>query len=185
MSRHPSILDPSNAVLLLIDVQEAFRKVLKSPDQLAHKVNILIDAANILRVPVVVTEQYPKGLGSTFEEIKSHLGDHELFEKDCFSACGIDAMMNYFGKSGRKQILVSGIEAHVCVCQTSLDLLKNDYQVHLITDAIDSRIPENKAIGIQKILSAGGIPSCVEMALFEMLKESGTDEFKAVQKLVK
>ena len=93
--------------------------------------------------------------------------------------------MDALKKTGRKQIIVSGIEAHVCVNQTVHDLLQAGYTVHLITDAISSRFAHNKQVGIEKMVASGAIVSCVEMALFEMLVESGTEKFKAVQKLVK
>ncbi len=98
---------------------------------------------------------------------------------------GVDNLMNWLKASGRKQVILSGIETHVCVNQTAHDLLHNGYQVHLITDAVQSRIPHNKVVGIEKIVGSGAVPSSVECALFEMLVESGTDAFKAVQKLVK
>lgn len=183
--RHPRVLDREQALLLVIDVQEAFRRVLPDFGDLTDNISILIRASHILKIPVVVTEQYPKGLGSTVAELVEHLGDHKSFEKDCFSACGVEDLMTYIAQKKAKQIIVCGIEAHVCVNQTAHDLLHMGYSVHLITDAITSRSPANKEVGIQKILSAGAVPSSVEIALFEMLVQSGTDTFKAVQKLVK
>jgi len=185
LKRHPNILASTNAILLVIDVQEAFRKYIPDFNELTKGIVTLVEGAKLLDVPVVVTEQYSKGLGHTVEEIAGVLQSHETFEKNCFSCCGSESFMNYLGKSGRRQIIVAGIEAHVCVNQTVHDLIAHDYQVHLVVDAISSRYAGNKKIGVKKMLSAGAVPSTVEMALFEMLVNSGTDAFKAVQKLVK
>lgn len=183
--RHPRILNRNDAVLFIIDVQESFRKVLGDFGLLTKNIAILADAAKIIEIPVVVTEQYPRGLGNTVQEIMSHVCTHEYFEKSCFSALGLDNLLSWLKESGRTQVILSGIETHVCVSQTAHDLLHHGYQVHLITDAVASRIPTNKDLGIQKMVGSGVVPSSVEAALFEMLMESGTDAFKAVQKLVK
>ena len=185
MSRHPSILDREQAALLIIDVQENFRRHLADVGNLTRNISILVEAAKILKLPVLVTEQYPQGLGRTMAEITACLGEHQLFEKQCFSCCGIDAFMAALGESGRRQIIVTGIEAHVCVSQTVHDLLSAGYQPHLITDAISARAQKNKEIALQKMTMSGAIPSAVEMGLFEMLVNSGTETFKAVQRLVK
>ncbi|MBX9671185.1 MAG: isochorismatase family protein [Candidatus Obscuribacterales bacterium] len=183
--RHPRILNSSEAVLFIIDVQESFRKVLSDFNELTKSISILIEAAKILEVPVVVTEQYPRGLGKTVEELSNCLGSHEYFEKSCFSALGEESLNKWLSGCGRTQILLSGIETHVCVNQTAHDLIFRGFDVHLITDAVTSRIPLNKTLGIQKIVGSGAVPSSVETALFEMLVESGTEKFRLVQKLVK
>lgn len=182
--RNPRILDRDNAVLFIIDVQESFRKVLTDFGDLTKNISILIEAMKILDVPIVVTEQYPRGLGRTVEELSVVLGKHEMFEKNCFSAATPD-LSKWLKASRKKQIILTGIETHVCVNQTALDLLWNNYQVHLVTDAVSSRVLPNKLLGIEKIVSGGAVPTSVEMALFEMLVESGTEKFKAVQRLVK
>lgn len=183
--RHPRLLRSEDAVLLIIDVQESFRKPIQEFANLTRNISILVEASKILKLPVVVTEQYPQGLGNIVAEIAACLGDHKLFEKSCFSCCGSDDFVSALSDINRKQILVSGIEAHVCVSQTVHDLIQLDYQPHLITDAIQSRSPKNRDTGIEKMVSAGAIPSSVETALFEMLVESNTETFKAVQRLVK
>jgi len=186
--RHPRLLNREDAVLLVVDVQEAFVRVMPGLPDLGGKIAVLVEGAGILGVPVVVTEQYPRGLGSTIEPVKNaleKLHGHSLFEKDCFSCCGATDFTGWLDGSGRRQVIVCGIEAHVCVNQTCHDLIHRGYSVHLVTDAVESRIPDNKRVGIEKIIGAGAVPSSVEMALFEMLVQSGTEEFKAVQKLVK
>ena len=187
MNRHPNVLDVSNAVLLIVDVQEAFRKFIPDYADLIKSISILRDAAKILNLPVIITEQYQKGLGKTVDEIISGFIEKkfELVEKDCFSCCGSDQFKDSLKKLGRAQIIVSGIEAHVCVNQTVHDLLVHGYKPHIIVDAISSRYQKNKEVAVQKMTMSGAIPSTVEIALFEMLVQSGTDAFKAVQRLVK
>jgi nicotinamidase-related amidase len=183
--RHSHLLSSNEAVLLIVDVQESFRKHIADFANMTRNISILVEASKILKVPVIVTEQYPQGLGHTVTEISACLGEHKQFEKSCFSCCQSKDFMTGLNDSGRKQVLVTGIEAHVCVNQTVHDLLSEGYGVHIITDAISSRSQKNKEIGIQKMLSSGAIVSSVEMALFEMLVESGTENFKLIQRLVK
>lgn len=183
--RHPNVLNRDDAVLFIIDVQEGFRKVLQDFDQLAKGISILIEGMKVLDVPIVVTEQYPRGLGKTVEELSQLLGEHQYFEKNCFSSAAIPELLSWLKHSGKHQVILCGIETHVCVNQTAHDLLHHGYSVHLITDAVASRVASNKAVGIEKIVNSGGIVSSVEMALFEMLVEAGTDKFKAIAKLVK
>ncbi len=183
--RHSRILNRDEAVLFIIDVQESFRKVLRDFAELTRNISVLIEAMKILNVPIVVTEQYPRGLGHTVEELTAMLPPHQIFEKNCFSSAAIPELLDWLKQSGKRQIILSGIETHVCVNQTAHDLLYHGYDVHLISDAVTSRIASNKAIGIQKIIGSGAVPSSVETALFEMLVEAGTAQFKEIQKLVK
>lgn len=182
---HSSILNSEQALLLIIDVQESFRKVLPDLANLTRNISILIEASKILKLPVFLTEQYPQGLGKTVAEISACLGDHLYFEKDSFSCCGAERFGQALADTGRRQVLVCGIEAHVCVNQTVHDLLALGYAVHLAVDSISSRNPKNKEIGIDKMVRSGAIQSTVEMSLFEMLGKSGTESFKAVQRLIK
>lgn len=183
--RHPLLLDRSQAALLIVDVQESFRKHIQEFADLSRNITILVEASKILQLPVFVTEQYPQGLGKTVAEITACLGDHQLFEKSCFSCCGAESFLNALNDSGRKQIVVCGIEAHVCISQTVHDLLQQGYLPHVVSDAVGSRVPRNKEIGIRKMSASGAVITSVEMALFEMLVESGTEKFKAIQRLVK
>ena len=177
----PTKLDASRAALVVIDVQEAFRKALPDFDALAAAVAALIRGAGVVGIPVVVTEQYPKGLGRTVPEVAEHLPERtEPIEKVCFSAAEADG----FDLGGRGQALVCGIEAHVCVHQTVMDLLGQGVEVHLARDAVGSRSPENKAVGLQRAEDAGAVPTSVETALFELVGRAGTDEFKGVQQVV-
>ena len=183
--RNSRLLNAQDAALLIIDVQESFRKQLKDLDLLTRNITILAEAAKILKVPVIVTEQYPQGLGKTIAEISACLGEHKYFEKTAFSCCRAIGFMEQMEVVGRKQIIVCGIEAHVCVQQTVHELLAQDYHTHVVKDAIASRFDRNKEIAWEKMMGSGAIPSSVEIALYEMLSQSGTEQFKAVQRLVK
>lgn len=183
--RHPNLLTAENAVLLVVDLQESFRKHLPDIANLTRNVSILVEAAKIIKTPVIVTEQYPQGLGKTLAEITACMGDHQYFEKTAFSCCGATGFMDGLKELKRKQVIVCGIEAHVCVNQTVHDLIQEGYQVHVVADAIASRAPKNKEYGLSKMLSSGAIISCLETALFELLYESGTEQFKSVQRLIR
>ena len=174
-------LDPERAALVVIDVQEAFRKALPNFDAVAKATATLIEGAEVLGVPIVVTEQYPKGLGATVDEVAEHLPDGvERLDKVRFSAAEADG----FDLGERDQALVCGIEAHVCVNQTVLDLLDEDVEVHVAADAVGSRTEANRELGLAKMERAGALLTSVEMALFELLRGSDAPAFKQVQALV-
>ena len=155
--RHPRLLSNEQGLLLIVDVQESFRKILPDVDNLTRNIAIMVEAAKILNLPVFVTEQYPHGLGKTFAEITACLGEHEYFEKTTFSCCQAPNFMEALAATKRKQIIVCGIESHVCVNQTVHELLQQGYSCHLISEALSSRFPKNKEIGIAE---NGGIRAC-------------------------
>jgi nicotinamidase-related amidase len=175
------MLDRDRAALVVVDVQEAFRPAVVDFERVAAEVGKLIQGAKALGVPVVATEQYPKGLGKTVPEVAEHLGDVEPIEKVCFSAVEADNFDLY----GREQALVCGIESHVCVSQTAHDLLDQGVEVHVAEDAVSSRTRENRDVGLHKMERSGAVVTSVETALFELVGVAGTDEFKTVQALVK
>jgi nicotinamidase-related amidase len=176
------ILDRDRAVLIVVDVQEAFRPAVRKFDKVAANVATLVEGAKALDVPIIVTEQYPRGLGSTVAEVAEHLPEGtEPIDKVCFSAAEADG----FDLGGRAQAIVCGIESHVCVSQTAHDLMSRGVQVHVVRDAVSSRTDENRDLGLRKMEGSGAVITSVEMALFELLGAAGTPEFKAVQALVK
>jgi nicotinamidase-related amidase len=175
------VLDRGRAALVVVDVQEAFRPAVLDFDRVAAGTATLVQGARILGLPVVVTQQYPKGLGATVPEVAEHLDGIEPIDKVCFSAAAADG----FDLEGRDQALICGIESHVCVSQTAHDLLDRGVQVHVARDAVTSRTAENRELGLHKMEGAGAIVTSVETALFELLGAAGTDEFKQVQALVK
>ena len=175
-------LDPERAVLVVIDVQEAFRKALPDFDAVAGASATLVQGASAIGIPVLVTEQYPSGLGSTVPEVAEHLPDATVaLPKVRFSAAEAEG----FELGDRDQALVCGIEAHVCVNQTVLDLIEEDVEVHVAADAVGSRTEANRELGLAKMERSGAVRTSVEMALFELLGGSDADAFKKVQALVK
>jgi nicotinamidase-related amidase len=173
-------LDRERAALVVIDMQEAFR-LLPGFDAIARASATLARGAGVLGVPVVVTEQYPKGLGKTVPEVADALpNDVEAIDKVVFSAPEAEG----FDLNGRDQAVICGIEAHVCVNQTTLDLLASGVEVHVASDAVGSRFDSNKEIGIHRMERAGAVITSVETALFELVGRAGTDEFKQVQRLI-
>ena len=183
---HTNTLELAQSVLALIDMQEAFRAKIADFSEVAARIATMVEAAKLLQLPIVVTEQYPKGLGHTAIEIKEVLPTSvEIIEKTAFSSCGAGAFEAQLERAGAKQVLVCGIEAHICVNQTVHDLLARGFHVHLLTDCITSREPANKEVALAKMRMAGAIPSSVEMALFELMRDAKHDQFRAIQNLIK
>ena len=175
------VLHRSRAALVVVDLQEAFRPAVLGFDRVAANAAVLVQGARALGVPVVATEQYPRGLGSTVPEVADHLDPTEPLEKTVFSAAAAEG----FDLDGRDQALLCGIESHVCVSQTAHDLLDRGIEVHVARDAVSSRTEENLELGLRKMEGAGAVLTSVETALFELLGGAGSDEFKVVQRLVK
>jgi nicotinamidase-related amidase len=174
-------LDPDRAALVVIDMQEGFRPAIPEFGRVAQAAATLARGAEAVGIPVLVTEQYPKGLGATVPEVAGALPDGARpLEKLVFAASEADG----FALGTRDQVLLCGVETHVCVNQTALDLLDRGVEVHVAEDAVGSRFDENKRVGLRKMERAGAVLTSVETALFELLGRAGTDEFKEVQKLV-
>jgi nicotinamidase-related amidase len=172
----------------MVDVQERFRPHIDQYEGLVAKICTMVRAAQTLALPVVITEQYTRGLGPTVAEIKDLEPQDKAwkyFEKNCFSAASAPGFADYLRGLQRRQVIVCGIETHVCVNQTVHELLQLNYQVHVVEDAVASRTAANKEAGLKKMYASGALPASVEMLLFEMLVEAGTPNFKQVQSLVK
>jgi Amidases related to nicotinamidase len=181
---HPKILNIADTALLIVDVQEAFRSAVDDFSLIASRIATAARAFQILELPIIVTEQYPKGLGRTAEEIQLSLpANVEPIEKTMFSA-GREAGVIQALKE-KKQIVLCGLETHICLNQTAHDLLDQGFEVHLLTDCVSSRFESDKQAGLSKMFASGVIPSSVETALFEMMKDSKHPHFKEIQALVK
>jgi nicotinamidase-related amidase len=179
-------LDRNQAVLAIIDVQEKLCRAMddKVLERLTANINVLQETAHELGIPVVVTEQYVKGLGETLPAIREKLSVPAL-EKMTFSCCGDSAFLEKVKALKRRQIIAVGMETHVCVLQTVLELLDAGYHVHLVRDAVMSRRKENWFVGLEGAKAAGAVITSTEAALFQLLRIAGTDEFKKLSKLVK
>jgi nicotinamidase-related amidase len=183
---HVSQLSRESTALTVIDMQEAFRPAMADFGEVASRIALAVEGAHLLEVPVIVTEQYPKGLKHTADEIVARLPlELKPIEKSCFSSCGAQDFVSQLTNGHIKQVLVCGIEAHICVMQTSLDLLARGFEVYLLVDCIASRRPENKRVALARLTQAGAIPSTLEMVLFEMMRTADSPRFKAIQNLIR
>jgi len=172
------LLSRERAALVVVDVQEAFRPY-AAFERVALAAAKLVEGARILDVPVIVSEQYSRGLGHTAPEVGLSDGEQPI-EKNVFSAVRAEG----FDLQGREQAIVCGIETHVCVSQTVHDLLAGGIEVHVPADAVGSRYDVDYERGLERMARAGAVIDTVEAALFELLERAGTPEFKAVQKLI-
>ncbi|MBC8392064.1 MAG: isochorismatase family protein [Deltaproteobacteria bacterium] len=183
--RHPFVADRKDSLLLIIDIQQAMLKVIDVWEENVRRAKQLINSANILGVPVLVTEHYKKGLGETIPEVKKELGGVNYFQKEYFSACletdFIDAVRNF----GRRQIVVAGMETHVCVLQTVLDLIAHGYQVHVVKNAVASRYREDWEAAIEIFRDAGAVITTAEIVIFQWICRSNTEDFRKVLPIVK
>jgi nicotinamidase-related amidase len=175
------MLERERTALVVIDMQEAFRPAVGEFEAVAHNAAVLVQGARALGLPVIVSEQYPRGLGETVPELAGALEGIPRLEKLAFSAARAEG----FDLDGRDQALVCGIETHVCVNQTVHDLLDAGIQVQVATDAVSSRTAANRRAGLAKMEASGALLTSTEMALFELVGRAGTDEFKTIQALVK
>lgn len=181
-------LRSDSALLVVIDVQERLARVIDGIEDVEANIARLVRGAKILGVPSIVTEQYPKGIGPTTETVRAAFeesGSFEPIQKMCFSSWGCGEFAEKVRASGRTQVIVTGIEAHVCVHQTTLDLLEQGFDVWIVADAVSSRTSGNRRIATDRMVAEGARLTSTEMALFEMTVESGTDTFKAISRLVK
>lgn len=179
------MITPEETLLLIIDVQGRLAASVTDATNVEAAIGRLVRGCSVLEVPVMVTEQYPKGLGHTVESLRELLPGAEPIEKLSFSCCGNETFMERLRSFNRNEILIVGMEAHVCVYQTAVELLDFGYNVHLVTDGVTSRSEANRQLGISCIERAGAFLTSTEMALFELLRTAGTDRFKAVSAIVK
>ncbi len=181
-----TLLSTDSALLLVIDIQEKFLPVLHNPDQVVQGASRLIKGCNQLNVPIVVSEQYPQGLGPTVDDLKAlFTPSTAVITKTAFGCCGDPSFESYIQSSGRTQIIVCGLEAHVCVNQTVVRLLELGYSVALVEDALGTRHASNLDIALRKLTQLGALPYSVEMVLFELLREASHPAFKSVQQLIR
>ncbi len=178
-------MNKDNCVVLMIDIQEKLVKATDADIEAKNAYKIL-KTANLMNIPVIVTEQYPKGLGETVSELKSVFNENTfLYEKTDFSALNNEDVLKKLQTFGKKQVVLFGIEAHICVLQTAKALIQNGYEVFLIKDASKSRKNFEFETGINLMQQYGVKISCCEILLFDLLKSSKNPNFKEVQALIK
>jgi nicotinamidase-related amidase len=181
----PKALATENTVLVVIDFQERLFPVMHDKEKLLRNAVKLIKGASVLEIPIILTEQYPKGLGPTIPEIKELIPDVKPVEKVSFSCCDEETFSKAIETLKRKQVLIAGIEAHICVYQTAMALARAGYEVQVVGDCVASRDPENKLAALFKMSTAGISPTTSEIALFELLKVAKGDKFKQISSIVK
>ena len=180
-----SMLATDRAVLVVIDIQDRLFRVMADKEILLQNVLKLIRGMQVLDVPIVLTEQYPVGLGPTLTDITQLLPDIKPIEKVCFSCCDEEHFQHELESLKRQQVLVAGIEAHICVYQTAMDLLRQGYEVQVVADCITSRDTKNKDVCLTRLNSAGVSLTTTEMALFELLKVGKGDQFMQISRIIK
>lgn len=179
------ILNNKDAVLVIVDIQEKLVQVMGEKEKVYANCLHLIEAVKFLGIPIMVTEQYPQGLGPTVPEIKEALPQYTMLEKLSFDCCKAPGFMYKFAAFRRKQVILTGMETHVCVLQTCLSLMKEEYTVHLAGDAVCSRKKSDYLSGREMMRDAGAVISSTETILFQLLEKAGTPEFKAISKRIR
>ncbi len=179
------MLTTDKTVLVVIDMQGKLAQSMHRRELLFENVQKIIKGAQVLGIPMLITEQNPKGLGPTIPEIADLVPGVRRIPKLSFSCCGDESFSKELSGLQRRQVLLSGIEAHVCLYQTTVDLAASGYEVHVLADAVSSRTAENKAIGLQKMKDAGASITSVETALFELLRVAEGPVFKQIISIVK
>jgi nicotinamidase-related amidase len=178
-------LTRTKAGLVVVDVQERLLPAMFERQRVVQNTMRLLHGAAVLQVPIFATEQYRKGLGPTVPEVATAIPGFAPLEKLAFSACGAAGFIDALKKKKVSEAILCGIEAHVCVSQTCLDLLEQGLRVFVVADAVSSRTPENYRFGLDRMRAAGAVVVSTEMVLFELLERAGTDEFKQILNLVK
>ena len=179
------MLDIQRCCLTVVDVQGKLAQLMHGREALFKNIQILVRAAKILEIPILWCQQCPDALGPTVPEIAQHLADIEPINKSAFSCCGVEQFNARLNELARNQILLCGIEMHVCIYQTAVDLLRQGFNVNVIADAVSSRTPENKQIAINRLAAKGANITCTEMALFELLKTAEHPKFRQIARLIK
>lgn len=179
------MLDSQQSVLVVVDVQGRLASLMDKQESLFHALQQMIKGSQLFDLPVLWVEQLPDKLGRSIPQISDLLGEQQPIVKSSFSAMGCDDFCQQLTGTNRKQVLLVGIEAHICVYQTAVELLNQGYEVHLVVDAVGSRLAANRQLAINKLERMGAHLTCVEMALFELQREADGDRFRALSRLVK
>jgi isochorismate hydrolase len=183
---HPQLLHADDAILVVVDMQEPFLRVIHDRERVVKNVCGLLKGAKVLRVPVVSTVQNFQALGDAIPEVKELLPPLlPPFAKMTFNSYSDAGFASEVIRSGRKQVVLCGVESHICISQTALAMLAAGYQVHVCADAVSSRTAENWRIGLDKVRQAGGLVTSMESVLFELLQEAGTADFREILRIVK
>lgn len=185
---HPMLLGREHTALVVIDVQERLFPAMDSDhrEEVMRNLKVLAATAQRLQLPTLATEQYPKGLGHTLPEMKAALPTGLTpIEKVAFSCWGVEAFRSRLTASGARQVLLGGIEAHVCVLMSALDLLAAGYGVHIVADAVTSRTQANWRLAMAQLRQAGAVVTTTETVLFQLLRQADSDDFRELARLIR
>lgn len=185
MERSEKLLSREQSVLVVVDLQKSLLKTIKVGQEIADNIKLLVQVAQTLEVPILYTTQNAEKLGGVIPELETLVGDTPVMDKLCFSCAGSDEFMKQLQSLGRAQIVLAGIEAHICILQTALDLVKAGYTIHTPYDAIASRQKRDWKYALLRLSHSGVIVSSVESVIYEWLQEAGTDLFRSVLPLLK
>jgi nicotinamidase-related amidase len=174
-----------NTIGLVVDMQDKLLPHIHNSEEIKENCIKLIEGLKVLSIPIIVTQQYTKGLGPTNDAINKAIGNFSYIEKLTFSCYRETDFIKVLNKSGKRNVVILGIESHICVLQTALDLLYNNFNPVVVANAIGSRNPEDKEVALWRMRDVGAIMTTYESILFELCKEAGNDEFKKISKLVK
>ncbi|MBM4157942.1 MAG: hydrolase [Ignavibacteria bacterium] len=178
-------INRDNSIAVVIDVQQKLFPFIHEKEKLSDNIVKLIKGIKVLGIPILVTEQYSKGLGNAIQSVQEAIGNYSYTEKMSFSCCGSGTFTEALKKSEKDNVIICGIEAHVCVLQTVLDLIIGGYQPVVVENCISSRSLNDKEIAIDRMRQEGAVITTYESILFELLEVSGTEEFKAISKIIK
>lgn len=179
------LISRENAVLVVIDVQEKLFPLISGKEKVLENIQRLIQFAKIINIPVILTEQYPKGLGSTIQEIRNLIPDVAVIEKVEFSCFGSERFREIVRELNAKLLIIVGVEAHICIMQTAIEGVEEGFRVCVVSDATSSRNIEDKEIALERMKENGVIVASTEMLIYEVLKKAGTQEFRETLKLIK
>ena len=185
LRQSPLLISQDDAALLIIDVQEKLIPAIAGNDQVVWNVKRLLKGGRLFQVPLHVTEQYPQGLGSTLASLTNEMEQPHRYEKQAFSACGCEGLLSWCAERGKHQLIVAGIEAHVCVMQTVLDAIAEGYQVYAVTDAIGSRHSHDYEMALRRMETSGAYLTTTEAVLFEWCRTASDALFKQVSELIR
>jgi nicotinamidase-related amidase len=180
-----SLLNKENTGLIIVDAQEKLMKVMGNPDRVTDRIVKLLHLSRVFKLPVILTEQYSKWLGPTLPPIRESLPEYAPIEKLDFNSCRVDLFNNRVETEGLRNIILTGVETHICVFQTCVSLLEKGYSVHVPHHAVDSRTEANRNIGLSLMKEAGAVITSTETIIFQILKKAGTVEFKKMLKTIR
>jgi nicotinamidase-related amidase len=180
-----NLLQRENTGILIVDVQEKLMPVMDRQQIMTENINKLLQLCRLFSLPVLLTEQYPRWLGPTVPELKHALSSYEPITKMHFNCCDVAQFNDHLASHSLENIIITGVESHICIFQTCVGLTAKGYQIHVPKDAVSSRTSENRQVGLELMKSAGALITSTEAVIYQILKQADTKEFKKMSKIMK